>query len=104
MEGCLHVELGKTDRAESVAAVDHNPWNVMLGVVILLAESTLFLVEQLAHKLVYLVSIEIGRIFGLLKEEGCWVFKLFHLIQKIITTIIDGENNYQNNLQNRWYL
>jgi hypothetical protein len=89
MRRCLHVELGKADGTEGVPAVDHDPWNVLLRVVAFLAESALVLVEQLAHELVYLSAIEIWRVLGLLEEEGGWVFKFFHLIQKIITTIIE---------------
>lgn len=68
--------------------MDHDPWNVLLGVVISFAKRAVVFVEQLAHELVYLFTIEIWRVLGLLEEEGSRVFKLFHLIQKIITTII----------------
>lgn len=94
MRRCLRVELGKADGTESVATVDHDPWNVLLGVVIFLAESALVLVEQFAYELVYLISIEIWGVLGLLEEECGWVFKLFHLIQKIITTIIGVSREY----------
>lgn len=80
----VHVELGEAGRAEGMAAVYHNPWNVLTRIVVLLAEEAFVLVEQLVDELVYLFAIEIGRVLGLLEEKGSGVFKLFHFNSKII--------------------
>lgn len=62
-------------------AVYHNPWDVDLRIVVHLAKQALFLIKQLVGELVYLVSIKIRRVLGLLKEESCRVLQFFHLNQ-----------------------
>lgn len=65
-----------------MSAVDHDSWDIDIGVVVLLAELAFVLVEKLAHELIYLFSVEIRRVFSLLEEKSGRVFKFFHLIQK----------------------
>jgi hypothetical protein len=65
-----------------VAAVDHDAGDIDIGVVVLLAQLASVLVQQLTHEFSDLVVIQIRRVLGLLEEESCWVFQLFHLIQK----------------------
>ena len=67
-----------------MSAVYHDPGNVLIRIVVLLAEQALLLVEQLVDKLIYLFAIEIGRVLPLLEEESSRVFKLFHFNSKII--------------------
>lgn len=62
--------------------MDHDAGDVQVSIVVLLAELTFVLVQQLSHEVVDLVAIEIRRVLCLLEEEGCWVLELFHLIQK----------------------
>lgn len=64
--------------------MDHDPWDVLICVVVLLAEQAFLLVQQLVHKLIYLFSIEVGWVLSLLEEESSGVFKLFHFNSKII--------------------
>jgi hypothetical protein len=80
----VHVELGEAGRAEGVAAVYHDSRDAFNRIVVLLAKEAFLLVEQLVHELIYLFSIEIWGILGLLEEEGCWILKLFHFDSKII--------------------
>jgi hypothetical protein len=65
-----------------MSAMDHDSWNIDIGVVVLLAELAFILVEKFGDELIDLISIEIRWVFCLLEEKGCWVFKFFHLIQK----------------------
>ena len=53
----------------------------------MLFRSAFFFVEQLADKLVDLLSIEVGRVLCLLEEERGRVLQLFHSIQNIIFEI-----------------
>lgn len=80
----VHVELREARGAEGMTAVDHNPWDVLTCIVILLAEEAFLLVEELVDELIYLFAIEIGWVLRLLEEEGRGVFKLFHFNSKII--------------------
>ncbi len=80
MEGRVHVELFEAGGAEGVAAVDHDAGEVAMRVVLLLAEGTPVLVQQLAHELVDFFAEEVGGVLGLLEEEGCRVLQFLHLI------------------------
>jgi len=80
----VHVELGEAGRAKGMTAVDHNPRDVLARVVVLLTEQALLLVQQLVHELIYLFSVEVGRVLRLLEEEGGRVLQLFHFNSKII--------------------
>ena len=75
----VHVELFETGGAEGVAAVDHNSGNAIGCVVLFFAEGTTVLVEQFVDKFVDLFPVEVGRVFGLLEEEGGGVLQLFHI-------------------------
>lgn len=70
-----------------MSTVNHDAGNVKIGIIVFLAEPAFFFVEQLADKLVDLLSIEVGRVLCLLEEERGRVLQLFHSIQNIIFEI-----------------
>lgn len=45
MVDIVHVELREAGSAESMAAVDHDPWNVLIRVVVILAEQAFLLIQ-----------------------------------------------------------
>ena len=57
MGSCLHVEFGQANCTESMAAVDHDPRDMIFCVEVFRAKGALLLIEQLADKLVYLFAI-----------------------------------------------
>lgn len=66
--------------------MNHDAGNIEISIEVLLAQLALVLVQQLTHKIVDLVAIQIRRVLRLLEEESCRVLELFHLIQKNIMT------------------
>lgn len=66
--------------------MDHNPRNVISGVITFLTEGTTVFVQQLVDEFVDLFAIKVGRVLRLLEEEGRWVLQFFHLNQKYIST------------------
>ncbi len=79
----VHVEFRKAGGTESMSAVNHDPGNTVISIIILLAELAFFFVKKLVDELIYLLSIEVRGVLCLLEEEGGWVFEFLHLIQKI---------------------
>ncbi len=84
MRGGVHVELGEAGGAEGVAAVDHDPGDVFVGVVVLLAELAFLLVQQLVDEFVYFLPVEVRRVLRLLEEEGRRVLQFLHLFKSKI--------------------
>ena len=54
--------------------MDHYSRNAIGGVVALLAEGAIVLVQQFVDELIDFFAEGIGRVFGLLEEESCRVF------------------------------
>ena len=77
----VRVEAQEAGSAEGVPAVDHDAGDALLGVVLLLAEGTRVLVDELADELVDLLAVEIRRVVRMLEEEVDRVLQLLHIIQ-----------------------
>jgi len=56
-----------------MAAVDHYPWDSIIGVIFFFAEWAFIFVKKFADELIDFFTKKIRRVFGLLEEKSCGV-------------------------------
>ena len=74
----VHIEVHEARGAEGMAAMDHDPWDTVDTIVVLLTERTAVLIKKFAGEFVDFFSIEVRWVFSLFEEESGRVLKFFH--------------------------
>lgn len=95
MSNTVHVELFETGSAEGMTTVNHDAGNTVSGVIMIFAERTVVLVEELVDELVDFLAVEVWRVFCLFEEEGGRVLKFFSHEFKIYSNQLITKNNWQ---------